>query len=90
MFVCGRASKPCTKECRFRSRAVDRREPPGRCIPRFVFVGPSWGMHSSVCLGPPCKVINQSIVGLSPYPRLLNQVAMIPLMMELGEVYYLN
>jgi hypothetical protein len=24
------------------------------------------GVHSSVCLGPPCKVINQSIVGLSP------------------------
>jgi hypothetical protein len=38
-------------------------------IPRFVFVGPSWGMHSSVCLGPPCKVINQSIVGLSPLPE---------------------
>jgi hypothetical protein len=41
----------------------------GNCLvdvyPRFVFVGPFWGMHSSVCLGPPCKVINQSIVGLS-------------------------
>jgi hypothetical protein len=35
-------------------------------IPHFVFVGPSWGMHSSMCLGPPCKVINQSIAGLSP------------------------
>jgi hypothetical protein len=45
--------------------AEDRRELPGRCIPRFVFVGPSWGMHSSVCLGSPCKVINQSIIGLS-------------------------
>jgi hypothetical protein len=42
-FVCGRASKPCTKECRFRSRAEDRREPPGRCITCFVFIGPSWG-----------------------------------------------
>jgi hypothetical protein len=30
----------------------------------FLF-GPSWGMHSSVCLGLPCKVINQSIVDLS-------------------------
>jgi hypothetical protein len=31
----------------------------------FLF-GPSWGMHSSVCLGLSCKVINKSIAGLSP------------------------
>jgi hypothetical protein len=30
----------------------------------FLF-GLSWGMHSSVCLGLPCNVIIQSIVGLS-------------------------
>jgi hypothetical protein len=34
----------------------------------FLF-GPSWGMDSSVCLGLPCKVINQSIVGLSPLSK---------------------
>jgi hypothetical protein len=34
--------------------------------PVSFLVGPSWGMHSSVCLGPPCKVISQSIVDLSP------------------------
>jgi hypothetical protein len=32
----------------------------------FVLFGFSWGMHCSMCLGLPCKVINQSIVGLSP------------------------
>jgi hypothetical protein len=31
-----------------------------------------------VCLGPPCKVLNQSIVGYR-YPRLLNLLAMISL-----------
>jgi hypothetical protein len=33
--------------------------------------------HRSVCLGLPCKGINQSIVGLSPFLRLLIQLAMI-------------
>jgi transposase InsO family protein len=42
-------------------------EPPGWCIPHpFGFVWHSWGMHSPVCLGPPCKVTNRSIVVLSP------------------------
>ena len=34
--------------------------------PISLLFGFSWGMHSSVCLGLPCKVFNQSIVGLSP------------------------
>ena len=34
--------------------------------PVSFLCGFSWGMHSSMCLGPPCKVINQLIVGLSP------------------------
>jgi hypothetical protein len=38
--------------------------------PVSFFVGPSWGMHPSVCLGPPSKVINQSIVNLSPLSEI--------------------
>jgi hypothetical protein len=34
--------------------------------PVSFFVGPSWGYAFFLCLGPPCKFVNQSIVGLSP------------------------
>jgi hypothetical protein len=33
--------------------------------PVSFFFGLSWGMHSSVCLGSPFKVFNQSIIGFS-------------------------
>jgi hypothetical protein len=39
-------------------------------IPTRGFLGTPWWLslrgHPTVCLGLPCKVINQSIVGLSP------------------------
>jgi hypothetical protein len=40
-------------------------------IPNRGSVGTAWSVstllgHRSVCLGLPCKVLNQSIVGLSP------------------------
>jgi hypothetical protein len=34
--------------------------------PVSLLFGLSWDTHSSVCLGPPYKVINRSIVSLSP------------------------
>jgi hypothetical protein len=42
-----------------------------RFDPTPSILGTSWSVsalsgHRSVCLGLPCKVINQSIVGLSP------------------------
>jgi hypothetical protein len=39
-------------------------------IPTHGFLGTAWWLslrgHPTVCFGLPCKVINQSIVGLSP------------------------
>jgi hypothetical protein len=46
----------CTKDCKIRSRPEEFWEPLGGC-PRG---------HPTVCLGLPCMVLNQSIVGLSP------------------------
>jgi hypothetical protein len=51
---------------------------PDSLVPRTVIsipyrgsMGTAWSVsallgHHSVCLGPPCKVLNQSIIGLSP------------------------
>jgi hypothetical protein len=43
--------------------------------------------HPTACLGPPCKVLNQSIVGLSPLSEILTPLAMRSLTMEVDEYY---
>jgi hypothetical protein len=78
-FVWEWSSKPCTKECRFRSELKIDGNFLVSVYPISFLFGPSWGMHSSICLGPPCKVIINQLSASHHYPRLLNQLAMTSL-----------
>jgi hypothetical protein len=58
-------------------------------IPIRGFLGTVWWLssrgHPTVCLGLPGKVLNQSIVGLSPLSETTYSIAMGSLMMEVDE-----
>jgi hypothetical protein len=58
-------------------------------IPTRGFLETVWWLssrgHHTVCLGPPCKVLNQSIVDLTVIRDCLINWPWYPVMMEFGE-----
>jgi hypothetical protein len=90
-FVWEWSSKPCTKECRFRSRAEDRRELPGQCIPHFVFVWTFLGYAFFHLF----RSTLQGYKSIDCRPLTIIRDCLIywpwhPLLMELSEYYCLN